>query len=80
MKMRCPICKAGRSRLHKCVICQERRCGCCSVKSILNDKRICCYPGDGKRCINENRQQYKAEREATNTSTHDTAPHRTEAI
>ena len=55
--MRCPICKAGRSRLHKCAVCGEKRCGCCSNKSILNDKRTCCYPEDGRTCFQENRRR-----------------------
>jgi len=46
MRGRCQHCRVWRSRLYRCAICNQRLCGCCSVRSTLNDVRLCCYPGD----------------------------------
>lgn len=58
---KCTACGAYRSRLHTCVICSKKLCGCCSIKSTLNDKRVCC---DGTLvCGRENRRRYQAAQE-----------------
>jgi hypothetical protein len=58
--MKCIACKEGRSRLYTCTVCGKKLCGCCSVKSIVNEKRVCCYPGDGRTCREENRRVARA--------------------
>jgi len=57
--MKCTACHMSRSRLHTCVICAKKLCGCCSFKSTLNSKRTCCYPGSGDTCTKANIAAHK---------------------
>jgi hypothetical protein len=39
MSARCEFCNVRRSRLHRCVTCAKRGCGCCLFKSRAG--RVC---------------------------------------
>ena len=44
--MICTACKCYRTSLKTCTVCKKKVCGCCSLKSKVNNQRACCYPGD----------------------------------
>lgn len=68
---KCTTCGSYRSKLHTCVICGKKLCGCCSIKSTLNGKRVCC---DGTLvCGRENKRRYQAELAADIPPTMDTS-------
>lgn len=67
---KCMVCGGYRTRLHTCVICGKKLCGSCSVASIVNGKRVCCYSDDAT-CRNQNRANHKALKFPANASIHE---------
>jgi len=50
--MRYSVRRANRSHLFTCAVCGKKNlCGCCSIRSRANGKRMYCYPGTNNTCV-----------------------------